>query len=176
MRQSILLRGPERVGSLSCRSNHRNKSREPRTRGRTMPTRMKSIPALAALAGLCLLCSDTAMAFTVPQLRVVRHSLSRMPAASGSVLRAHPRMPTSRGRAVAKAPFLSTVRAESDEALVPPPKEMAGAYVSSMDQYEQMYRQSLDDPEVCPCLHLFAFFRCTSYRHCSTPWRRAWQC
>lgn len=71
----------------------------------------------------------------------------RMPAPAGHVRRVHPRLLASRGRA-ARGTFLSSLRAsEVEEALVPPPKEMAGAYVDSMDQYEKMYKQSIEDPE-----------------------------
>eukprot|EP00960_Hanusia_phi_P066829 766482-Hanusia_phi.AAC.5 len=35
----------------------------------------------------------------------------------------------------------------NDEKAIPPPAKMAGAYVSSMAQYNQMYKQSLEEPE-----------------------------
>lgn len=108
--------------------------------------RHKITPALAALAVACSLCVDMADAFTTlarPGLRPV----ARMPVPAGSAKRVHLRVSQPRGRA-ANLPFLSNVRAEAGEMLVPPPKEMAGAYVTSMDEYDKMYRQSLDEPEV----------------------------
>jgi len=107
--------------------------------------RHKITPALAALAVACSLCVDMADAFTTlarPGLRPV----ARMPVPAGSAKRVHLRVSQPRGRA-ANLPFLSNVRAEAGEMLVPPPKEMAGAYVTSMDEYDKMYRQSLDEPE-----------------------------
>lgn len=93
------------------------------------------------------LCVDGTAAFTASPLRfgMGLRLAARMPSPARSVQLSWPQ-PT-RGRA-AKLPLLSSVRAETEEALVPPPTEMAGAYISSMDQYEKMYRESLDDPEV----------------------------
>ena len=106
--------------------------------------------ARAALAAVLALCAHTAAAFTPSPfagLGLKRGGAGpRIPAPSGSARRVHPLVLRTRGRE-ARASFLSTLRAEEEVALVPPPKEMAGAYVGNMDEYEKMYRQSLDDPE-----------------------------
>ena len=105
-------------------------------------------PRLALALLVASLCVDATAAFTASPVRLGMglRLAARMPSPARSVQLSGPQ-PT-RGRA-AKLPLLSSVRAETEEAaLVPPPKEIAGAYISSMDQYEKMYRQSLDDPEV----------------------------
>jgi hypothetical protein len=114
--------------------------------------RITALPALATLVA-CALCVDTAAAFAPASRLALRRTAPTMPWPSGSCRMpgAGHRLCERRGRS-AQAPFLSTLRAEAEEPLVLPPKQMAGAYVDSMDQYEKMYRESLDDPEVCVCV------------------------
>ena len=102
--------------------------------------------ALRALAALAVACSQCVDAFAPSSaLRPGLRPAARMPVPSGPARRASPLVLQTRPR---RATFLGGVRAEAgEEALVPPPKEMAGAYVDSMEQYEKMYRESLDDPE-----------------------------
>jgi acetyl-CoA synthetase len=101
--------------------------------------------SIFVLAAFVLACGGRATAFS-PSAHRVRPGL-RMPAPAGPVRRVHPSVLASRSRA-ARATFLSSLRAsEGEEPLVAPPKEMAGAYVDSMDQYEKMYKESLEDPE-----------------------------
>jgi acetyl-CoA synthetase len=105
----------------------------------------------AVLTVACTQFVDTAAAFAFTSaLRPAGLRLAaRMPAPAGPGRSARPLVLQSRP---IRASFLAGVRAKAqaavdDDALVPPPKEMAGAYVNSMEQYEKMYRESLDDPE-----------------------------
>jgi len=104
----------------------------------------------AVLAVACSQCMDTAAAFAFTSaLRPGLRLAARMPAPAGPGRSARPLVLQSRP---IRASFLAGVRAKAqatvdEDALVPPPKEMAGAYVNSMEQYEKMYRESLDDPE-----------------------------
>ena len=110
---------------------------------------------MAGIAVLCSLCLSvhSAAAFApsagIPGLRT-----ARMPVAASSARRMHPRLlqhapppyhhQPRNGRAFSPTMTSAVVH---DDGRVAPPKEMAGAYVGSMDEYEKMYRQSLDDPD-----------------------------
>ena len=100
--------------------------------------------SIFGLAAFALAFGGRATAFSPSALRV-RPAL-RVPAPAGPVRRVHPGVLASRSGA-ARATFLSSLRASEVEPLVAPPKEMAGAYVDSMEQYEKMYKESLEDPE-----------------------------
>ena len=113
--------------------------------------RMRHAAALQPLATLAIACglfADPSVAFHAPAaFRPALRPTARMPSPASSLRRAHPVELAYSRRKAARIPFITSVRAEADDALVPPPKAMAGAYVGSMDEYEKMYRQSLDDPE-----------------------------